>query len=74
MREAPTPLGEVPIMASAYAFAAFGNGTEAPAAQRLGVPSLPRAVVAAGHSSTPGGIPRGRSPLASLCLLSAGQK
>ena len=36
----------------------------------------PRAVVAAGHSSaTAGGIPKGAQPsLASLCLLSAGQK
>ena len=56
---------------------------EAPAAKRLGVPSLPDFIASFGarlwrsHSSATavGGIPKGAQPsLASLCLLSAGQK
>ena len=56
---------------------AFANLPEAPAAQRLGVPSLPSRELRAKHAPArpQGGIPKGAQPsLASLCLLSAGQK
>ena len=82
----PFPLGNVcrscaPAhgTASETAFAATPSQicAEAPAAQRLGVPSLPSRELRAKHAPArpPGGIPKGAQPsLASLCLLSAGQK
>ena len=62
---------------AAFAGNAFASLPEAPAAQRLGVPSLPSRELRAKHAPArpQGGIPKGAQPsLASLCLLSAGQK
>ena len=79
------PKGKSPPIMRASAWDRVRNGfagnapanlPEAPAAQRLGVPSLSSRGCAEGTLARPqGGIPKGAQPsLASLCLLSAGQK
>ena len=77
------PKGKSPPIMRASAWDRVRNGfagnapanlPEAPAAQRLGVPSLSSRGCAEGTLARPqGGIPKGAQPsLASLCLLSAG--